>query len=121
MAVSSVARRFCGVHRVCVQNEAAMTPSRFRVASCIAAAVALCLAVMLPAAPRAQDGTVAVFDQVFQGWMQRHGVSRGLFAISRRGRIVHDKGFGMPADAPVPVASLSKAVTAVCVATLVQQ
>jgi len=87
----------------------------------MAAALALCVAMALPAVPRAQDGTVAVFDQVFQGWMQRHGVSRGLVAISRGGRLVHARGFDLPADAAVPVASLSKAVTAVCAATLIQQ
>ncbi len=99
-----------------------MTPSRLRAASWLAAALAFCVATTaLPASPRAQDGTVAAFDQTFQDWMRRQSVSRGLFAIARNGRVVHARSFGMPADAPVPVASLSKAVTAACIATLIQQ
>ncbi|HKU96816.1 MAG TPA: serine hydrolase domain-containing protein [Vineibacter sp.] len=95
-----------------------MTPSWAR----RLAAATLCLAVvLLPLSAHAQTDTVAAFDEVFRGWMRQEGVRRGVIAIAREGRVVHVTGFDLPADAPVPVASLSKAVTAVCVATLIQR
>lgn len=91
-------------------------------AAALAAAATLMAAMALaPAAVRAEEPTVAVFDNVFANWMQRHGVGRGVIAVARQGRLVHANGFNMAATAAVPVASLSKAVTAVRVAELVQQ
>jgi CubicO group peptidase (beta-lactamase class C family) len=74
-----------------------------------------------PTAAQSHADTVAAFDDAFADWMRDHRISRGVLAVARQGRVVHAKGFGMPAEAPVPIASLSKSVTAVCVAGLVQR
>lgn len=58
--------------------------------------------------------------QAFRDWARRSGVAQGAIAIAWRGRIVAQAGVGgRRADTPAPVASLSKAVTALCVSRLV--
>jgi CubicO group peptidase (beta-lactamase class C family) len=53
--------------------------------------------------------------------MQRYRVHRGTLAIARQGRLVFARGYGdVTADTPLHVGSMSKAVTAACIATLVQ-
>ncbi|MEL6957882.1 MAG: serine hydrolase domain-containing protein [Pseudomonadota bacterium] len=49
------------------------------------------------------------------------GVTRSSIAIAHNGAIVASYGIGRAADEPVPVASLSKAVTGACVAALVDE
>ena len=75
--------------------------------------------VVVVAPATAQDGTVAAVDTAFGEWLKRHNLRRGSFAVSRAGKVVHTGGVDMPADADVPVASLSKAITAICVAKLI--
>ncbi len=59
------------------------------------------------------------FDSAMRAWMTAHGVGRVSLAVMREGRLVHVAGFGdRSADARVGVWSLSKAITATCVATL---
>jgi CubicO group peptidase (beta-lactamase class C family) len=59
------------------------------------------------------------FDAEMRTWMAAHGIVRGSLAVMRDGRLVHAAGFGdRSADARVGVWSLSKAITAACIATL---
>src|SRR5262245_32926626 len=68
----------------------------------------------------ARAKTVAeAFDAEMRAWMAAHGIARGGLGVMRDGRLVHVSGFGdRGADARVGIWSLSKAITATCVATL---
>src|SRR5262249_27258836 len=63
----------------------------------------------------------SAFDAAMRGWMAAHGVSRGSIAVMRDNRLVFAAGYGgRGATERVGIWSLSKAVTGVCIATLVQ-
>ena len=51
----------------------------------------------------------------FNSFLQRNEIKDGAIAISFKGKLVGTAGHGRTADKPARVASLSKAVTAVCV------
>jgi CubicO group peptidase (beta-lactamase class C family) len=71
-------------------------------------------------AASAQPPLVTPFDDAMRAWMSKHGVSRGSVAVMVEGRLVLAKGYGgRGANERIPLWSLSKAVTAVCVAALV--
>lgn len=75
----------------------------------------LCLTTVSAAA---QD-TPARIIAGFEGWMATAGVETGAIAITRHGQLVTTRGWGMDPDAPVEMASLSKAITGACVRALV--
>jgi CubicO group peptidase (beta-lactamase class C family) len=82
--------------------------------------VAGALAACALAAP-AQAQSVEVFDAVFRDWMRRHNVARGVLAVSYANRLALVKGYGgLDPSQPLPLASLAKAITGACVATLVR-
>lgn len=94
---------------------------RNRLAAC--AVVGAALAACAPGAPaRAEPaGTVAAFDAAFRDWMRRYNVPRGVLAVSFRNRLALVKGYGgLDPAQPLPLASLAKAITGACVATLVR-
>jgi N-acyl-D-amino-acid deacylase len=71
----------------------------------------------------------APLDRWVQGFMSKHNVPGGQFAITRRGKLVYQRAFGMAdRDAQEPVthaslfriASISKPITAVAILRLVQ-
>ncbi len=64
------------------------------------------------------ERAVARVSAVFQKFAENHALSEASLAIGYDRGLVHGEGVGRIADAPVPVASLSKAVTAVCLANL---
>ena len=67
--------------------------------------------------PRGVDG----IEQVFVRWMKEHNVKRGSVAVAYGDRLVLAKGYGgLTAESRVLIASLSKAITGVCVTTLIQ-
>lgn len=66
------------------------------------------------------SGTVAVFDTVFRDWMRRYNVPRGVLAVSYANRLLLVRGYGIDPARPLPLASLAKAITGACVATLVR-
>jgi CubicO group peptidase (beta-lactamase class C family) len=71
-------------------------------------------------AASARPSLVAPFDDAMRAWMSKHGVTRGSVAVMYEGRLVLAKGYGVRgANERIPLWSLSKAVTAVCVAALV--
>lgn len=55
----------------------------------------------------------------FENWMDRAGVSTGAIAVLRKGQVVATHARGMSPDDPMEMASLGKAITAVCVRRLV--
>lgn len=87
----------------------------------LGAALAAC-ALGAPAPAAAESGgTVAVFDAVFRDWMRRYKVPRGVLAVSYANRLALVRGYGgLDPARPLPLASLAKAITGACVATLVR-
>lgn len=71
--------------------------------------------------PQRSSDTPEAFTQALTTWAARHGVKQAVVVVRREGRMVHQAGLG-GADpaAPVLLASLSKAITGACVATLVR-
>ena len=60
------------------------------------------------------------FDASMRGWMSQYQVPAASVAIMKDGRLVSTFGFGgRDAATPARIASLSKAITAVCVAHLI--
>jgi CubicO group peptidase (beta-lactamase class C family) len=53
-------------------------------------------------------------------WLKRHKPASFVLAVKRGGRIVHQQAQGASADQPTLIASLSKMITGLCVATLVR-
>ena len=84
-------------------------------------ALLLALAIAAPAfadEPSSIDGV----EQTYARWMKQHGVARGTLAIAHDDRLVLAKGYGgLAPDSRVLLASLSKAITATCTVTLIQQ
>ncbi len=82
--------------------------------------LALLLAVAVTGPARAE--TVAEVELAWRDWMTRSNRSAGGLAVMRGGRLVHEATMGREqAGVAVPLASLSKAVTGVCVAGLVER
>ena len=78
---------------------------------------------LLPAMPvfHAQAQTVGDVEQAWRDWMTKHGRASGGLAVLHKGRPVHEATMGrVHASEAVPLASLSKAVSAVCAAHLVE-
>jgi CubicO group peptidase (beta-lactamase class C family) len=73
----------------------------------------------MTAAPAGAQSLDAV-DAAFKEWMGKHKVRSGVLAVAYQRRLVLSRGYGgTNANGPVLLASLSKAITAVCAATLV--
>jgi CubicO group peptidase (beta-lactamase class C family) len=82
---------------------------------------AILTAATVPAPAQEAPASVALLDSVFASWLSRHGMAKGALAVAWRNRLVYVAGVGGDdPGAPRPVMSLSKAVTAACVARLVQ-
>lgn len=72
------------------------------------------------AASRAPDAS-ATFGAAVKAWAAEQRISHAFVVVRRQGRTVYRAALGgADADAPVHLASLSKAITAACVATLVR-
>ncbi|MEL7099506.1 MAG: serine hydrolase domain-containing protein [Pseudomonadota bacterium] len=62
----------------------------------------------------------AEVEAAYERWLSERGGS-GVLVQMQDGAVTARAGFGMDVDAPVPLASLSKAITAVCALTLVAE
>jgi CubicO group peptidase (beta-lactamase class C family) len=72
--------------------------------------------------PPAEQTVADAFDGTMRAWMREHRISRASVAVMRHRRLVHAQGFGgRGAIDRVPVWSLSKAITASCIAVLTQE
>lgn len=81
----------------------------------------LVLLLCLLALPAAAEGTKPErFRAAFADWLKDRGATRGVLAIRRDGVPVSVWSTGTDRDAALPLASLSKAITAVCVSELVR-
>lgn len=81
----------------------------------------LALLVVLFAGSASAQG-VEDIEQAWRGWMEKTQRTRGGLVVFQAGRPVHEATMGrLPAGAPVSYASLSKAVTGVCIATLIER
>ena len=79
--------------------------------------LALIACLMAPAA----DADVAVkLEAAFRGWVAEVGAERATMTIWRSGVEQGNAAVGMEPDTPVELASLSKAVTGLCAAHLIQ-
>jgi len=74
---------------------------------------------VLPPLPN-PAGTPEALTQVLRDWMAKHRIERASITVRRAGETVHQAGIGEDPKAPVLLASLSKAITGACVATLVR-
>jgi CubicO group peptidase (beta-lactamase class C family) len=77
------------------------------------------------ASARAQSNsaeTIATLDRSLRGWMQEHHISAASLAVMKDKVVVGSFGYGgMSAAKPARIASLSKAITAVCIARLIDE
>jgi len=82
----------------------------------------LILVLLAVAGDQAQAQTVDGIEQAWRGWMSQYGRKTGGLAVVHGGRAVRESAMGREAvGTPVPVASLSKAVTGVCIAGLIDR
>ena len=82
------------------------------------AMVAAFFAAMLPARAQTVDG----IEQVWRSWAAKYGQRTGAMVILHAGQPVREVAMGRAAvGAPVPLASLSKAITGVCIANLIDR
>ena len=70
--------------------------------------------------PQAAVTRAAAMTTAFERWAGQHSIADGAIAVLYDGRLVGSAGFGArEPDEPGPVASLSKAITALCVSRLI--
>ena len=82
------------------------------------AMVAAFFAAMLPARAQTVDG----IEQAWRSWAAKYGQRTGGMVILHAGQPVREVAMGRAAvGAPVPLASLSKAITGVCIANLIDR
>lgn len=73
------------------------------------------------AEPAHPPNTAEVFTRTLDAWATKHKVEKATIVVRRNGRVVHQAGFGgADPSSTVLLASLSKAITGACVATLVR-
>lgn len=75
----------------------------------------------VPLSVGAQDDTAARIETAFRGWVAQVGAKNAVLSIWRAGDGVRDVGVGTDAQTAMPLASLGKAITGTCAATLVAQ
>ena len=82
----------------------------------------IAVAVAAPTTARAETaGTPAAFGEALKTWATAHKIKRAFIVVRRDGRTVTTSTLGgAKPDRPVPLASLSKAITGACIATLVR-
>jgi CubicO group peptidase (beta-lactamase class C family) len=88
------------------------------------AVITALIAMMVPGLgpPRAETaGTPEAFGEALKNWAGKHRIKRAFIIVRRDGRTVYTSALGgAKPDRPVPLASLSKAITGACIATLVR-
>jgi CubicO group peptidase (beta-lactamase class C family) len=71
--------------------------------------------------PPPGSGVEERFDGAMRGWIGAHGIARASLAVMRDNRLVLAAGYGgRSANERVPMWSLSKAITALCTASLIK-
>lgn len=70
------------------------------------------------------DGSSAdpeLFDEVMRKYMAERDIKAGTLAVSRDGKLLLERGYGIEGDAPLRIASLTKAITAAAIHRLVRE
>ena len=95
--------------------------AKARAARALALALFHAAPFVLAASPAgARDGLAETADGAFRAWMRLAGVRDASLAVAEGETVLGAFGYGARRpDEPAPVASLSKAITAACVGTLV--
>jgi CubicO group peptidase (beta-lactamase class C family) len=94
--------------------------ARRHTASVMAALIASTIFPLAPAAAQRSEAPAA-FGAALETWAAKHRITRAFIIVRRDGRVVHASALGgADPGAPVHLASLSKAITAACVATLIR-
>ncbi|MGB3554715.1 MAG: serine hydrolase, partial [Jannaschia sp.] len=75
------------------------------------------LAVAPPAAAQTEDRADRIVA-AWTEWVEAGGTAASTIAVLHAGELVAEQGIGTAPDTPMPLASLSKAVTAACLAKL---
>jgi CubicO group peptidase (beta-lactamase class C family) len=84
--------------------------------------LSLFVLLVVSAAGTAAAQGVEDIEQAWRGWMEKTQRTRGGLVVMHAGRPVHEATMGgLAPGASVPYASLSKAVTGVCIATLIER
>lgn len=74
----------------------------------------------IPSQRQAQDlGRAKKIEAAWLEWVQENNIEHSVISVSYRGQIVSSTGSNQSASDAVPIASLSKAITAVCVHRLI--
>lgn len=68
-----------------------------------------------------EAGKLDRLEQAWRGWVAANDLTRATVAFTYRGAVQGSFGHGVPADHPMEMASLSKAITAICIDGLVQE
>lgn len=79
--------------------------------------ILLSLFLFVAAFPAHANDPLGVADKViadWEGWMERHAIPAGSIIVSHNGTVIGEGGIDRSVDDPAKVASLSKAITAVC-------
>jgi CubicO group peptidase (beta-lactamase class C family) len=76
-----------------------------------------------PAEPPAalEDVTIVAVDHAWRSWMTDEKITESAMALGVGGKVLHGAGEIRNASAPYPVASLSKAITAICANSLLEE
>lgn len=87
-------------------------------------ALPLLMPVLLATAPAAQAQDVATTQAIltaFDDWVAAHDITAAALAVGHDGRLLADSNLGRDPDAAYPIASLSKAITAACLHSLLDE
>jgi CubicO group peptidase (beta-lactamase class C family) len=88
----------------------------------LSCACALVLAVALAPKAHAQDPGLESVDHAFGRWMREFGVTRATLSVAHGNRLVFVRGYGgLSGERRVLIASLTKPITGVCTALLIQR
>ncbi len=70
--------------------------------------------VALPAAALDPAPIAANVVAEWQKWMEKHGIAEGAIIVAHNGTVMAETGISRSVDDPAKIASLSKAITAIC-------
>jgi N-acyl-D-amino-acid deacylase len=61
------------------------------------------------------------FDEVMRKFLAERGIQAGTLAVSRDGKLLWERGYGIEADAPFRLASVTKPITAAAIRKLIRE
>ena len=87
----------------------------------LAGLLCTCGEAVLGASARAQEDVAERMAEAFKKWGADNGFARANIAIVQNGRVIKQASYGRTSDAVRhPIASVSKSITGLCVAKLVE-